>query len=272
MGISHHGLVRRLWAPRHARQPPLVPGFGLQSLSVARGGSAAAVEARERPPPPPPWATPVPAPRAPGPPSARDMLAAALGGGAAAARKAGRRPPRRVTSEAYPESEFAAAAGGAGAGAELRLADLMAGLGEEKGRLGANRRLLQRLERRGAPVEAPLPRAVRERQERRAGYEETSKDVTKWQPIVKVGGRGGGVGSGAWQARLGRPARSRCCQPARCAAPAGARGDALGARGGLHRGRGARLPPVLSGTTCTMAMALQCRAVEGYVPDHLGPI
>jgi hypothetical protein len=192
MGISHHGLVRRLWAPRHARQPPLVPGFGLQSLSVARGGSAAAVEARERPPPPPPWATPVPAPRAPGPPSARDMLAAALGGGAAAARKAGRRPPRRVTSEAYPESEFAAAAGGAGAGAELRLADLMAGLGEEKGRLGANRRLLQRLERRGAPVEAPLPRAVRERQERRAGYEETSKDVTKWQPIVKVGGRGGG--------------------------------------------------------------------------------
>jgi hypothetical protein len=26
------------------------------------------------------------------------------------------------------------------------------------------------------------------------------------------------------------------------------------------------------GTACTMAMALQCRAVEGYVPDHSGPI
>lgn len=125
------------------------------------------------------------------------MLASALGRGAAAAgRERRKQPATRVVSEAYPESEFAAAAGGGGrtaddddgGGGELRLSDLVAGLGEAKGKLGANRKLLERLDKKGAPIEAPLPRAVRERQERRAGYEETSKDVTKWQPIVKVSG------------------------------------------------------------------------------------
>ncbi len=37
-----------------------------------------------------------------------------------------------------------------------------------------------------APVAAPLPRNIREKQERKAGYEFTKEDVTKWQPIVKV--------------------------------------------------------------------------------------
>lgn len=52
----------------------------------------------------------------------------------------------------------------------------------------------------GAPagvVATPLPAIVADRVERKAGYEHTSKDVTKWQPIVKVrgaGGRGAGLG------------------------------------------------------------------------------
>jgi hypothetical protein len=37
-----------------------------------------------------------------------------------------------------------------------------------------------------APVSAPLPRLIKERQERKAGYEDTKEEVTKWQPIVKV--------------------------------------------------------------------------------------
>ncbi|GBF90520.1 hypothetical protein Rsub_03516 [Raphidocelis subcapitata] len=122
----------------------------------------------------------------------RDMLASALG---AAPRGEGPAAPRRraaprVVAEAYPESEFhgggAAADGAGGGGGELRLSDLMAGLGEGRAKLGASRKLLERLERRGGPVEAPLPRAVRERQERKAGYEATAKDVTKWQPVVKA--------------------------------------------------------------------------------------
>ena len=45
-----------------------------------------------------------------------------------------------------------------------------------------------------APLSAPLPRAIKERQERKAGYEATKEEVAKWQPMVKVGGslpRGG---------------------------------------------------------------------------------
>jgi len=153
------------------------------------------------PTPPPP-----PHPR----PDNRDMLASALGrpGGPTdaddprARRARARVLQNRVVSEAYPESEFHAAASrrataGDAGGGELRLSDLVAGLGEARGKLGASRKLLERLERSGRPVEAPLPRAVRERQERKAGYEETSKDVTKWQPIVKVGWLGlGWVGIG----------------------------------------------------------------------------
>ena len=37
-----------------------------------------------------------------------------------------------------------------------------------------------------APLAAPLPRLIKERQERKAGYEETKEEVTKWQPMVKV--------------------------------------------------------------------------------------
>ncbi len=54
------------------------------------------------------------------------------------------------------------------------------------GKLGAARKLLEKMAAKTAPVSAPLPRAIKARQERKAGYEATSKDVTKWQPIVKV--------------------------------------------------------------------------------------
>jgi hypothetical protein len=52
------------------------------------------------------------------------------------------------------------------------------------------------------PVQPPLPRLIKERAERKAGYETAKKDITKWQPIIKVGGvwRGSnGAGSGVDQ-------------------------------------------------------------------------
>jgi hypothetical protein len=83
------------------------------------------------------------------------------------------------------------------AGGQLRLTDLLAGLSSSNGGLpaaaaaaaglkGGTKKLLEKLDRRSAPVAAPLPRPVAERQDRKAGYDDTKQEVTKWQPIVKV--------------------------------------------------------------------------------------
>jgi hypothetical protein len=75
---------------------------------------------------------------------------------------------------------------------ELRLADLMAAAASGPASAAASsirsaRKLLERMEKQSAPLSVPLPRTVAERVERQAGYEDTKQDVTKWQPIVKVG-------------------------------------------------------------------------------------
>lgn len=70
------------------------------------------------------------------------------------------------------------------------MADLIAGLGAQAGQLGAARKALERLGAEG-PTEAPLPAVVRDRQTRKAGYQESKRDVSKWQSIVTV--RGGCV-------------------------------------------------------------------------------
>ncbi|PSC76740.1 U3 small nucleolar RNA-associated 14-like protein A isoform A [Micractinium conductrix] len=112
------------------------------------------------------------------------MLEAVTGKGGAAAERRRRRAREVVVTEAFPESAYnlpAAAAGG-----ELSVADLIAGLGDSKAKLGAVRKTLERLEKKAAPVSAPLPGPIRQRQERRAGYEESKKEADKWLPIVKA--------------------------------------------------------------------------------------
>ncbi|KAG2423906.1 hypothetical protein HXX76_014959 [Chlamydomonas incerta] len=149
----------------------------------------------------------------------RDVLEGGGKGGRAGAKRA-RDPNAAVLSEAYPESEYglnpgAASAGGLGG---LSIADLLAGLtGEERRKLGAARRLLEKVggaagdgddagaggkrktKKGGAdkggsggggsslrPVPVPLPGIVADRQERKAGYEAAAEDVTKWTSIVKA--------------------------------------------------------------------------------------
>jgi hypothetical protein len=63
-----------------------------------------------------------------------------------------------------------------------RLAAVSAG-GDGGGAAAADARGARR---KGQAVTAPLPRTLRERAERQAGYEITSKDVSKWQALVKV--------------------------------------------------------------------------------------
>lgn len=74
----------------------------------------------------------------------------------------------------------------AGHQGELSIADLLRGLGDAKSKMGPARKALQKLARQEGPLAAPLPGPIRERQERKAGYETTKEDITKWQPLVKV--------------------------------------------------------------------------------------
>lgn len=57
---------------------------------------------------------------------------------------------------------------------------------EQRSRMGPNRKRLEGLSKKGKPVTAPLPTLIRQRQERKAGYEDRVQDIAKWQPIIKV--------------------------------------------------------------------------------------
>ena len=69
---------------------------------------------------------------------------------------------------------------------ELSIADLMKGLGDAKSKLGPARKALMKMAKQAEPLATPLPGPIRERQERKAGYETTKEDITKWQPLVKA--------------------------------------------------------------------------------------
>ena len=69
---------------------------------------------------------------------------------------------------------------------ELSISDLMKGLGDAKAKMGPARKALMKMAKQAEPLATPLPGPIRERQERKAGYETTKEDITKWQPLVKV--------------------------------------------------------------------------------------
>lgn len=47
------------------------------------------------------------------------------------------------------------------------------------------RKRMHQLENRSLALHAPLPKSERERLERKAAYEQSKKDITKWEPLVK---------------------------------------------------------------------------------------
>lgn len=51
--------------------------------------------------------------------------------------------------------------------------------------MGPARKSLERMSKRSAPVQAPLPGPIQERQERKAAYDVSKKDIQKWMPLVK---------------------------------------------------------------------------------------
>lgn len=93
-----------------------------------------------------------------------------------------------MLSESYQESEFNLNPGGKGSVTTVQgisVEELMGSLHETAG-FGALRKRMQQLEKRGAPVHPPLPKAMQEKVERKVGYEKTRDEITKWQPQVKM--------------------------------------------------------------------------------------
>eukprot|EP00271_Cylindrocystis_brebissonii_P022634 TRINITY_DN878_c0_g3_i1.p1 TRINITY_DN878_c0_g3~~TRINITY_DN878_c0_g3_i1.p1 ORF type:complete len:1258 (-),score=449.77 TRINITY_DN878_c0_g3_i1:103-3876(-) len=135
------------------------------------------------------------------------MLAQVRGGKEEGAGRDGRitksaKTKRDVVSEAYPEAEFnldptaaTTFVGGAQESGDVTVEELLGslsqagdGAGGEVGggaALGALRKRLEQQKKRGGAVVAPLPKPIKERLDRKAGYEKTNEDITKWQTLIK---------------------------------------------------------------------------------------
>lgn len=74
---------------------------------------------------------------------------------------------------------------GTGDGNELSISELLAGLGPRQKDLGGVHAALDSLVKKPA-LQAPLPRLIKERQERKAAYEHTKGELKKWDDIVEV--------------------------------------------------------------------------------------
>lgn len=61
----------------------------------------------------------------------------------------------------------------------------MGTLNTKRGNMGATQMALEKLVD-SEPVGVPLPRPIRERQERKAGYAASKKELRKWRDIVQV--------------------------------------------------------------------------------------
>lgn len=89
-----------------------------------------------------------------------------------------------VISEAYPEDEYNPSRDVLDGDGSISIHDLLDPLHGKSGftKLKKN---MQRMERKSMSIHAPLPKPDREKLERKAAYEQSKKDITKWEPLVK---------------------------------------------------------------------------------------
>ncbi|OVA12705.1 Small-subunit processome [Macleaya cordata] len=90
-----------------------------------------------------------------------------------------------VVSEAYPESEYNPSRDALDGNGRINIQDL---LGPLHGKPGYSklRNRMQQLERKSRSVQAPLTKVEQEKVERKAAYDETKKDISKWESLVKM--------------------------------------------------------------------------------------
>ncbi|KAK9281752.1 hypothetical protein L1049_004657 [Liquidambar formosana] len=89
-----------------------------------------------------------------------------------------------VISEAYPESEYNPSRDVLDGDGQISIQDLLDPLQGKSG-FSKLRKRTQQMERKSISVLAPLPKPDREKLERKVAYEQSKKDITKWEPLVK---------------------------------------------------------------------------------------
>ncbi|KAK7264983.1 hypothetical protein RJT34_32598 [Clitoria ternatea] len=89
-----------------------------------------------------------------------------------------------VIPELYPESEYNPSRDVVDGDGRISIEDLLNPLRENPG-YGKLRKRMQQIEMNARTVHAPLSKAVQAKVERKAAYEISKKDVTKWQHIIQ---------------------------------------------------------------------------------------
>ncbi|KAM7521464.1 hypothetical protein LguiA_011366 [Lonicera macranthoides] len=89
-----------------------------------------------------------------------------------------------VVSEAYPESEYNPSRDVLDGDGRISIEDLLDPLHGKSG-FGKLRKSMNRMERKSMSIQAPLPKPDQDKTERKVAYGQTSKDITKWAPMVK---------------------------------------------------------------------------------------
>ena len=89
-----------------------------------------------------------------------------------------------IISEAYPESEYNPTGDILDGSGRISIQDLLEPLHGKSG-FSKLRKDLHRMGKQTVPTLAPVARTDQERIERKAAYEQSKKDITKWEPLVK---------------------------------------------------------------------------------------
>jgi U3 small nucleolar RNA-associated protein 14 len=96
----------------------------------------------------------------------------------------GRKKNKVVVSEGYPESEYNPTRDVLDGDGRIAIEDLLESI---QGKPGYRelRNITRHVEKKGKLLQAPLPKEDRDRLERNATYEQSKKDITRWEPLVK---------------------------------------------------------------------------------------
>lgn len=96
----------------------------------------------------------------------------------------GKKKKNVVVSEAYPESEYNPSRDVIDGDGHISINDLLESI-QEKPAYSELRKRTHQMNRKTAVLQAPLPKEVRDKLNRKAAYAQSMKDIKKWELQVK---------------------------------------------------------------------------------------